>query len=445
VNTYNMRTFYTIIVTQTLSLIGSRISGLAFGIWIFQQTGNVTPLTLVALFHILPQVILSNIAGMLADRWDRRLLMAVSDIGQAAGTLILLVLFATGNFEIWHLYVISTLQSMFGIFQQPALDASMTMLVPDDQRDRANAIRQMTYPTAGIIAPALAGMIFAVAGVTGAILIDLLTFLIAVGVILMVKIPKPRKTHEGAKLATSMREEMLGGFRFLWERPVLFWVVMCVMLLNFITNMSGVLFTPYLLSRTGSETAFGVIQSLFNAGMLVGGIIVGIWGGTRPRIHTIMPGAIIMGIFMALIGMAQTTPMLALICFLAFVPNACINALFFSMMQSKIAPDVQGRVFAVIGQFAMMMTPITYLITGPLADRVFEPMVKQPVWANFAPLFGSGAGSGMGLMIFVCGAIVTVECALMYAHPAVRNMETILPDYEAHPAADEVEPVLATA
>jgi MFS transporter, DHA3 family, macrolide efflux protein len=220
--TYNMRTFYTIIATQTLSIIGSRISGLALGIWIFQQTGNVTPLALVAFFSMVPQVVLSNVAGVLADRWDRRLLMAIADMGQAVGTVILLALFATGNFQIWHLYLVASIQALFSVFQQPAFDASVTMLVPDDQRDRANAIRQMTHPAAGIIAPALAGLVFAFFGVIGAIVIDLATFIVAFSVILLVSIPKPRKTQEGAKLAGSFLYEMLGGFRFLWARPVLF-------------------------------------------------------------------------------------------------------------------------------------------------------------------------------------------------------------------------------
>lgn len=443
--TYNMRTFYTIIATQTLSLIGSRISGLAFGIWIFQQTGDVTPLALVAFFSMVPQVLLSNVAGVLADRWDRRLLMAISDMGQAVGTILLLVLFATGNFELWQLYLVVAIQALFGVFQQPAFDASVTMLVPEEQRDRANGIRQMTNPVAGIIAPAIAGVVFAFFGVIGAIVIDLATFVVAFSVILMVSIPKPRKTEDGAKLSGSFWQEMFGGFRFLWDRPVLFWVVMCVMLVNFLFSIAGILFTPYILARTGSETAYGMIQSLFNAGMLIGGIIISIWGGTRPRIHTIMPSLIVMGIFITIMGMTRTTTSLAIIAFVALLPNAFGNVLFMSMMQSKVAPDVQGRVFAVIGQLAMLMTPIALLMAGSLADNVFEPLVNQPIWANFAPFFGSEAGAGMGMMIAIVGMIVALEGILMYAHPAVRHMETILPDYEAHPAEDEIEPELAVA
>src|SRR5689334_4312851 len=169
--TYNMRTFYTLILTQTFSLIGSRISSLAIGMWVFSQTGNATPLTLVAFFHILPTVLASTLSGLLADRWNRRYVMALSDTGQAIGTVLLLFSFLSGNFQLWHLYAVALIQSIFGVFQGPAFQASVTLLVPDGQRDRANAIQQVTGPAAGIIAPALAGVIYTLVGITGSIVI----------------------------------------------------------------------------------------------------------------------------------------------------------------------------------------------------------------------------------------------------------------------------------
>jgi MFS family permease len=147
--TYNMRTFYTLILTQTFSLIGSRISSLAIGMWVFAQTGNATPLTLVAFFQVLPTVLASMLSGVLADRWNRRYVMAFSDAGQAIGTVLLLISFSTGSFQLWHLYAVSLLQAVFGVFQGPAFQASVTLLVPDEHRDRANAIQQVSGPAAG--------------------------------------------------------------------------------------------------------------------------------------------------------------------------------------------------------------------------------------------------------------------------------------------------------
>ncbi|HRF94283.1 MAG TPA: MFS transporter, partial [Aggregatilineales bacterium] len=135
----HIRTFYVLIFTQVFSMIGSRISSIAIGIYLFQQTGNATPLAMVAFFSTVPMVLASSVSGVLADRWDRRIVMVLSDTGQALCTLLLFVSFASGSFELWHLYVIVVIQSVFGVFQGPAFQASVTMLIPDDQRNRANA------------------------------------------------------------------------------------------------------------------------------------------------------------------------------------------------------------------------------------------------------------------------------------------------------------------
>ena len=443
--TQNLKTFYTIILTQTLSMIGSRVSGLALGIWLFNETGNATPLALVAFFGIVPNVLMQGFAGVLADRWDRRHVMALSDAGQAIGTLLLLGLFVSGQFAIWHLYLVVFIQSIFGVFQAPAFSASVTMLIPDDQRDRANAIMQMTGPSAGVIAPIIAGLIFAAVGVVGAITLDLITFGFAVVVILLVHIPRPRKTQEGAELSGSVWQEMLSGLRFLWQRKGLFWLMMGAMGLNFVLNISGVLITPYILERTGSEAAYGLILGVFNAGAIVGAIVISAWGGTRPRMYTIIGGVVAMGIATILFGMAQSTLLLVITSFMILFPNMFANVPLQSIMQAKVAPDVQGRVFATIGQLAMLMTPFAYLIAGPLADNIVNPMVSQPQWDIVAPFVGNGGGAGIGL-IFIGAGLIAIVIALTLAFvPSIRNLEADLPDYVPEEAPLELEPELASA
>jgi DHA3 family macrolide efflux protein-like MFS transporter len=156
-----MRTFYTIVITQALSMIGSRVTGLALGIYLYNQTGDATPLSIVAFFTLLPMALMTSISCIFADRFDRRRLMALADFGQAIGTVLLILSFASGAFQIWHLYVIVMIQSIFSVFQGPAFMASMTMLVPEDQRPRANTIYQMAGPLSGIFAPAIAGVVYA--------------------------------------------------------------------------------------------------------------------------------------------------------------------------------------------------------------------------------------------------------------------------------------------
>ncbi len=441
-----LRTFYILILTQTFSLIGSQMTGLAIGIKVFKDTQQATPLALVAVAATLPRLLSASLAGVLADRWDRRYVMAISDSGQAVGTLLLMISFATGAFELWHLYVVTLIQAVFGIFQEPAFQASVTMLVPDDRRDRANAIQQLTGPASGIIAPILAGLLFAAIGVVGVMTIDLVTFLTAVGVVLAVHIPRPAQTEEGATMRqTVIWKEALVGFRWLRSRRSLMLNVFYVTLVNFLIGGAMVLSTPYVLSLTDSEAMVGLTGGVFSVGAVIGGVIMGIWGGTRPRIHTIMPGIAITGLGLALYGVGRSPLALGVALFIMALPLPMVNASFMSIMQIKIPPDLQGRVFSALTQMAMMATPLAYLLAGPLADRVVEPAVGGPGWGVVEPLVGSQAGSGMGLMMLACGGVITAVTLLVYSLPIFRNVESTMPDYVPVAAEDEAQAVTASA
>lgn len=430
----NLRTFYTLIITQTFSQIGSRMTSLALGIYVFNQTGEVTPLALVALFGFMPTVLMAGFAGALADRWDRRYVMNVADAGQALGTLILLVTFLNGSFSLGILYLVTLIQSIFGAFQSPAFQASVTMLIPDDQRDRANALMQLTGPAAGVIAPALAGALYAFVGVTGVIGFDLFTFVVAVIVVLLVHIPRPAETEVGRAMKGSFLKESFGGFQYLWKWRTLFWLTLHLALVNFLFAGAGVLGTPYILARTGSEAALGTLLSISNAGAIAGGVLFGIWGGTKPRIHTILPGIIIGSFFLAVAGVSQTVLLLGVALFVMEFPMPMVNAAAMSVMQTKVPPDIQGRVFAAMGQIVMVLIPVSYLVVGPLADQVFEPAVGKAGWERVAPLVGDSAGAGMGLIMLIAGTALVVTTTLVYAIPRVRHMEAELPDYVAGPA-----------
>ena len=434
-----MRVFYTLIITQVLSLIGSQMSGLAIGIWVYTETGNASPLALVSFFIFLPRIIAASISGVLADRLDRRYLMAVADGGQAIGTVLLLISFASGAFELWHLYAVAFIQGIFSVFQGPAFMASVTLLVPDDQRDRANTLVQLTQPSAGIIAPALAGLIFALVGVVGTLLIDIITFIIAVTVVLNVHIPRPEQTEAGMESKTSILQEALGGFRYLFKRRPLFYALLYVMMLNFFFSGLSVLFTPYVLARTGSEATLGILLSFLNFGALLGGIVWSILSGKRKfsRIRVMMAGIFVVGLFISGIGLSQVPITMGFFMFLMLIPIPAINASFSSLLQVKVAPDVQGRVFATVDQMAMLLMPVSYLIVGPLVDNVFEPAVNQPGWEAFAPIWGSSEGAGMGLLISIVGITGVIVTIIALFNPSIRNMESKLPDYVPAQEADD--------
>ena len=430
----HLRTFYILTITQVFSIIGSAMTSVAIGIRVFNDTGDSTPLLMASFFSALPLMIGGSFAGVFADRWNRRLILFVTDLGQAMGTGLLLLSFLTGNFQLWHLYVISLLTGALGMLQRPAMDASVTMLVPDNHRDRANAIRQITGPAAGILAPVITGSFYAVIGVTGVMMVDLGTFIAAVIVLYLVEIPQPLRNGGPGSQSLTILEDLRVGLQFLWQRRILFYLMIYAAFINFLLSGPMTLSTPYLITLTGSEKTLGILLGVLNLGIVVGGVAMMIWGGTRPRIHGIMLGLLFRAAWLIFYGLVRTPPMLGAALFFIFFTNALVDASFMSILQIKVPPDMQGRVFSLLFQMMYIANPLSLLITGPLVDNVLEPALGSPGWRFIEPLVGSQPGSGMGLLLVAAGLLMLISTALIYAWPKTRSVEKDLPDYIVRPA-----------
>jgi len=426
--------YYALVVTQTVSLTGSQISQYAVSIAVFRATGHATPLALVAFFSVVPAVLLGGYGGALADRFDRRGLMLIANVGYTVTSGLLLLSFASGAFQLWHLYALALAGAVFAALERPAFQACVTMLVPDSHRDRANAIGQMTWPVAGAIAPAAAGMLYAMVGVAGAIIIDIATFIAAIAVLAIVRIPRPAATAEGLAMQASVWRQAFDGFRYLAARPVLFGFCAYVSIINFVANTAMVLLTPYVLARTGSAQLFGVVLAVMNVGAIAGALVISAGGRVGSRMHTVMLGIIGGALFIGLAGIAQGAPAIGASLFLEDFTLAFANAPFWSIMQAKIPPDLQGRVFAAYLQGVLLLTPLAFLVAGPLGDRVFEPARRLPVWRSVGWLVGFGPGAGIGMIFVVASVLVLALSAAIYAVPAVRRLEADLPDHAATPA-----------
>jgi MFS transporter, DHA3 family, macrolide efflux protein len=429
-----LRTYCLLVATQTVSQVGSRISFFAVGIAVFFHTSQATPIAILSFCQTLPWIVGAGFAGALADRFDRRRLLVLANAGFVATSGLLLASFVSGAFRLWHLYALALVTASIGTVSGPAFRASVAMLVPDSHRDRANAISQMVGPASNAISPALAGLLYAAIGAPGAILIDIATFGLAIAVLLAVRIPMPAKTAEGAAMARAVWRQAFDGLAYLWRRPPLLGLCLVVSVVSFLIGGLGALILPYPLARTHSTLAFGIVLASADIGMAAGAATMAAWGGTRPRIHTVMLALFLAGLLLAVAGVARTTPELAASFFAFMFMLPFVNTASTSIFQAKVAPDVQGRVFAAMGQIAVLTTPLAFLIAGPLTDRVAEPAVRSPGWSAVAWLVGAHAGAGMGLLL-VAGGLATAALSLVaYALPALRRLEASLPDHAATPA-----------
>jgi DHA3 family macrolide efflux protein-like MFS transporter len=418
---------------QIVSVLATNMSAFGVTIWAFERTGSATVLALMQVCFITPFLALSPFAGVMVDRYNRKLMMMVSDLVAVLATAAILVLVGLGRLEYWHLYITSAIQGLGNTFQWPAYSAAITTMVPKEQYGRANGMMSLVEVGPGVLAPLLAGALLPFIQLTGILAIDVVTFFIAIGALLVVAVPQPRRTAEGEAGQGGVLKEAAYGFQYIFRRPSLLGLQLIFFFANLFDGIGLTLLAPMILSRTGNNSvALGSVQSAAAIAGVVGGLIMSAWGGFKRRVHGVLLGWIFSSLGAVLFGMsrnlAQWIP--AAVGFALF--GALVNPSNQAIWQAKVAPDVQGRVFSARRLIAWFASPISPLIGGTLADYVLEPaMASRAGLARvFGGLFGTGPGSGMGLLISICGVGAALVGLSGYLFPAVRDAEDRLPDHD---------------
>jgi DHA3 family macrolide efflux protein-like MFS transporter len=430
-----MRAFMIITLGQVLSLLGTAMSNFGLTIWAYQETQQATALALIGFFFVTPQVILAPLAGVMVDRHNRRLMMMLSDLAAGCTTILQLALYATGHLEIWHLYVTALIAGTFQTFQWPAFSAAISTMLPKEQYGRASGMQQLGNSAVGIVAPALAGALLGFIGLTWILLIDVVTFSFAIGALLFVQIPQPETTEAGREGRGSIWKESAFGFRYILARPSLLGLQLVFFCGNLFSALGFTLFAPMILARTQSnELIFGSINSIAGVGGVVGGLAMSAWGGPKRRVHGVLAGWILTSLLgEVLLGLGRGLPVWAVsaFAFSFFIP--VINGSNQAIWQSKVPPDIQGRVFSIRMLIAWLISPLARLVAGPLADQVFEPAMEAggSLAGTFDWLVGTGPGAGMALILVFAGIGAMLSGVGGYLFRLVRDVEQILPDHDA--------------
>jgi MFS family permease len=432
-----MKAFTVVWFGQVISLLGSAMTQFALTIWAWKITGSATALALVGFFSFGPTVLISPIAGALVDRWNRKLVMMLSDLAAGLSTVAILLLYLGGHLQIWHLYVAGAFSGIFQAFQWPAYSAAISVMIPKTQYARAQGMMSVADSGSGILAPLMAGFLIAVIGIEGIMLIDVATFVFAIGALLIVFIPQPPTTEEGLKGRGSLLQEAGYGFRYILQRPSLLGMQLVFFAGNLMASLGYTLLAPMILARSGNSAAMlGSVQSAGAIGGVVGGVLLSMWGGPKRRVHGVLLGHAIAGLGQMALGLGFPYWYVGIVLGSLVIP--VINGSNQAIWQAKVAPDVQGRMFSVRRLIAQITAPVSMLIAGPLADRVFEPalMPGGKLAGAFGWLVGTGPGSGMSLIVLGSGLLVVLVGLLPYGIYVVRNVETMLPDHDAIPVVE---------
>jgi MFS family permease len=407
-------------------------------LWAWQITGSATALSLVAAFSFAPLFLLSPIAGVLVDRWNRKLVMLLGDLAAGTATIVVLLLYTTGKLQIWHLFITGACAGVFQSLQWPAYSAAISTMVPKAQYGRANGMLSLAESAAGIGAPLLAGVLVGILGISGILIIDIITFCLAIMILLIIHIPQPPTSAESHALRGSFRQEVIYGFRYIFTRPGLLGIQMILLASNLVTNFATVVITPMILARTANNaTLLGTVLAAGSFGTLLGGMCMSTWGGPKRRIHGVLLGCALSGLLGILVmGLGRSLPVWAFGAFIGLFFAPIISGSNQAIWQTKVALDVQGRVFAARRLIAAIAIPIAMFLAGPVADYIFEPAMRSnSAFANaFEPVVGVGPGAGMSVMMVISGALLGVIGLAGYCFRAIQNVEIELPDYD-HVAA----------
>jgi MFS transporter, DHA3 family, macrolide efflux protein len=397
--------FFTIWTAQAFSLLGSQLVSFAVIWWLTQTTGSATVLATATLVGLLPQVILGPFTGALVDRWSRRLTMIVADGLIALATLLLAVLFATGLVEIWHVYALLFVRSICGGFHWPAMQASTTLMVPKEQFSRIQGLNQMLQGGMSIASAPLGALLLVWLPMQGILAIDVVTALLAITPLFFIKIPQPVRTMVPAEgqAQSSYWQDLRAGFRYIWGWPGLMLIGAMAAVINFLLNPAFSLL-PILVTKhfNGQAIQLATLESFSGIGFIVGGLTLSAWGGFKRRVLTSLTGLVAMGVGCLVMGLLPPTAFTLAVGTMLFlgIINPIVNGPLLAAVQAAVAPEMQGRVFTLIGSVSAGMSPIGLIIAGPVADR-----------------FGVQAW-------FIVGGIVTLVMGLASLFvPAIMNFE----------------------
>ncbi|HDQ72721.1 MAG TPA: MFS transporter, partial [Chloroflexi bacterium] len=423
-----MRTFNLVWLGQLVSIIGSGLTAFALGTWIYLETGSATLFAASLLFARLPMILVAPLAGVIVDRFDRRRIMIVSDTGSALVTLAMMALAVTGRLEIWHVYVAQLIYATCGAFQSPAYLAAVTTLVPKAQYGNASGMMDLAGALGEVIAPVIAGALLNWIRLPGLVMIDIATYLFAVGVLFFVRFPRTRIDEEEEQEESFWRQ-IAYGWRYVAGRSGLVTLMSFFFGMNFVVGFIGALLSPLILS-IATPAALGVVASVSGFGLLLGSMVMSVWGGPKRRSYGVIVGSLVMGLFLALMGVQSQVWIIAAAAFGMLVAVPIMRGSGQAILQSKVPLNVQGRVFAIVQAVVTVASLVAIGLSGPLADGVFGPMLTEggALADSVGRVIGVGEGRGIGLIFIGLGGLAMLLSAVGYLYPRFRNLEDHLPD-----------------
>jgi MFS transporter, DHA3 family, macrolide efflux protein len=431
--------FHTFVIVwcgQFVSLTGSALSGFALGVYAYLQTGSVTTLSLVYALGYLPLILVSPFTGSLVDRWGARRALVVSNVAATMVMLTLAGLLATGVFRIWHVYLVVACLSVISALQAPAFEASVPLLVPKHHIGRANGMRMLALAMSQVLAPFAAGLLLLAIDIYGVILLDCVSYGLALATLAVVRIPHPRATDSATPGLSSLLRDFGVAWRYVVVRPGLLALLAFLGALNFCAGFVDLLITPLVLAFA-EPAALGTVLSIGGIGMIVSSLVMSAWGGPRRRVNGVLGFSLVVGVATVIGSLRPSIALITVGAVLFLGSMAIVVGCNQSIWQTKVEPSLLGRTMAMLTMLASAPQLLAYALAGVATDRVFEPLVGRDEVRSpaVAALVGDGPGRGIAMLLMVMGGLIVVSVVVAYAHPRLRRLEDELPDVTDEPSS----------
>lgn len=424
----DMRQFTILWLGQIASMLGSAMTWFAFTIWAWEKTGQVTALAYISFFTFLPTILFTPIAGTLVDRWNRKWVMALSDMATALGTLVALILFLSNGLEIWHVYIIGAVTGFFTAFQYPAYTAAVTTMLPKEQYTRAEGMLGLIPAISTVFGPMVGAILLSIYGMAFIMTIDLITFLAAFATLLWVHVPQPKISAVGVQSRGSLWQETRFGFDYIRKHAGLFSLVKMFMAVNFFIAIGATLLAPMVLSKSANnEVSLATVQTIGALGGIAGGVLLSVWGGPKRRIQGILIGGVGACLFgITWLGLSTQLLFWAIGSFFFAFFEPFVEGINLSIWQSKVEADVQGRVLSARHLMAQIPYLLGVLASGFLAEKIMTPLLRKD--SLFANWLGNESGAGISLLMILAGMAGAIIFLLGYVFRNIREVDSLIPD-----------------
>ncbi len=415
-----MKNFYKLWLGELISNIGSGMTAFALSVYVYEKTGSVSYISLITLLSFMPSIILSPIGGLLADRYDRRLLMIIGDLFSGLGLIYILWNIQAGEKNIVPIFLGITFSSIFTSLLEPSYRATLTDILDEENYAKASGLIQAAGSAKYLISPVIAGMILSVADIRVILLLDILTFITTC---LMIFLVRKSMNSEMQNYKKDSFKGLLEGLFIIKENRGVYSLVIIMFFVCFFMGFIQILIRPMILALSSVKTA-GMMESLCAAGLLIGSLWIGIAGIKKNYSKILAVACFFCGIFMSMTGVNENLAIIGISTFLFFSTLPFMNSCADVLVRVSVPNELQGRVWGLISLITQMGTVTAYIISGVMADYIFEPMFNKNgiLVENIGMIIGTGKGRGIGFMLILSGIGMLIMAIVIWKNGEIREV-----------------------